>query len=229
MADLRGGYGDGEVLSGVSFLLEAGACGCLLGRNGAGKTTVMRSIMGYLKPSAGAVVLDNQPLIGLRPDEIARQGVGYVPEDRGIFPDLTVEENLQVTRASGVRRDLQSIYADFPVLRERRRQRGGTLSGGEQQLLSIARALMGGPRVLLLDEPSEGLAPLVIRGLAREIATLRSAGLTVLIAEQNLEFARSVADVIFVLDRGKICFSGPYGQLEADAALKKRHLFVSHG
>jgi branched-chain amino acid transport system ATP-binding protein len=204
-------------------------CGCLLGRNGAGKSTVMRSIMGFLHPSAGDIRFDNGSLIGKPPDRVARTGIGYVPEDRGIFPHLSVEENLRVTRRCGPwPMDLAAVYELFPLLAERRRQASGTLSGGEQQLLSIGRALMGGPSLLLLDEPSEGLAPLVIRSLGNDIRRLREAGMTILLAEQNMEFARSVSDMVFVLDRGQICFQGTFDELERDAELKQRHLLVGH-
>jgi len=229
VSSLRVGYGQGDVLTGVSFGLPKGVSGCLLGRNGAGKSTVLRSIMGFLRPSAGDIGFGEESLVGWTPDRVARSGIGYVPEDRGIFPNLSAEENLRVTRPCGPQpMDLAGIYDLFPILAERRKQAAGTLSGGEQQLLSVGRALMGGPRLLLLDEPSEGLAPLVIRSLGNDIRRLRQAGMTILLAEQNIEFARSVSDVVFVLDRGQICFQGTFDELERDSELKHRHLFVGH-
>lgn len=226
---LRVGYGQGDVLTGVSFDLQKGVAGCLLGRNGAGKSTVMRAIMGFLQPSAGDIRFGDVSLVGRTPDRVARSGIGYVPEDRGIFSNLSVEENLRVTRPCGSNPvNLAAIYDLFPILAERRKQPGGTLSGGEQQLLSIGRALMGGPSLLLLDEPSEGLAPLIVRSLGRDIRRLREAGMTILLAEQNIEFARSISDAVFVLDRGQICFHGTFEELERDPELKSRHLSVGH-
>jgi branched-chain amino acid transport system ATP-binding protein len=227
IANLRAGYGQGDVLFDVSLTVPDRTSVCLLGKNGAGKSTLMRSVMGLLRTSAGTISYLGQDIGGHTSDRISRAGIGYVPEDRGIFPRLTVEENLRVTRRCGREfRTLPEIYESFPILGERRRQLGGTLSGGEQQLLSIARALMGGPSLLLLDEPSEGLAPLIIRSLTDEIRKLKAAGLTILFAEQNLEFARGISDLVYVIDKGEIRFQGTFNELERDPELKQRHMFV---
>jgi branched-chain amino acid transport system ATP-binding protein len=227
ITNLRTGYGQGDVLFDVSLTVPAGKSVCLLGKNGAGKSTLMRSIIGLLRKSAGTIEYRGQDIGGYASDSISRAGIGYVPEDRGIFAKLTVEENLRVTRrCSSQFRTLTEIYEIFPILGERRRQLGGTLSGGEQQLLSIARALMGGPNLLLLDEPSEGLAPLVIGGLIDDILKLKRAGLTILFAEQNLEFARRISDFVYVIDKGEIRFHGTFDALERDPELKRKHMFV---
>jgi branched-chain amino acid transport system ATP-binding protein len=228
LADIHVGYGQGPVLAGVSLRVEKGTVACLLGRNGVGKTTTMRTIMGLLRPDAGLVRFNGQAISGLPAHRIARLGVGYVPEDRRIFPKLTVDENLHVTRTTDTADGwtIARIYELFPDLRERRRQIATTMSGGQQQMLCIARALMGNPHFILLDEPSEGLAPLVIEELATLIIGLKIKGLTILLAEQNLEFARAISDQVYILDKGQVQFSGTFENLMQDSDLARGHLFV---
>ena len=195
-------YGLSRVLFGVSLEVAAGECVSLLGRNGVGKTTTMRSIMGLTPPSRGRIVWRGRDITGWPPHRIARAGIGFVPEERRVFAELSVEENLEVgARAArrGGRWTIAAVGELFPVLRERRHQRGGLLSGGEQQMLTIARTLTGNPELLLLDEPSEGLAPLVVDMLRDKIAELKAQGLTILLAEQRVDFALALADRVYVL------------------------------
>ena len=218
--DLHTAYGLSRVLFGVSIDVAAGECVCLLGRNGVGKSTTMRSIMGLTPPRSGRVTFKGADITGWEPYRVARAGIGFVPEDRRIFADLTVWENLDV----GQRRDgawtLERVFELFPTLRTLTGRNGGYLSGGEQQMLTIARTLMGNPELLLLDEPSEGLAPLVVDHLGEQIARLKSAGLTILLAEQNTEFSLQLADRVYVLEKGAIRFSGAAAELRDNAALR---------
>jgi branched-chain amino acid transport system ATP-binding protein len=220
-------YGLSRVLFGVSLEIEAGECVCLLGRNGVGKTTTMRSVMGLTPPSAGRILWQGRDIAGWAPHRVARVGIGYVPEDRRIFAELSVWENLEVG-ARAARRPgrwtIEAVGELFPVLRERRDQRGGFLSGGEQQMLTIARTLTGNPELLLLDEPSEGLAPLVVDTLRDKIAELKAQGLTILLAEQRVDFALALADRVYVLERGAVRFSGAAAELREDKALVDRLL-----
>ena len=222
--DVHTAYGLSRVLFGVSIEVRAGECVCLLGRNGVGKTTTMRSIMGLTPPSAGRIVWKGKDVTGWPPYRVARAGIGFVPEDRRIFADLTVWENLDV--ASRAARTVTGgftvaqVLELFPKLRELVNRPGGFLSGGEQQMLTIARTLMGNPELLLLDEPSEGLAPLVVDHLREQIARLKHEGLTILLAEQNVEFSLVLADRVYVLEKGTIRFSGPAERLRADDALR---------
>ena len=220
-------YGLSRVLFGVSLEIEAGECVCLLGRNGVGKTTTMRSVMGLTPPSAGRILWQGRDIAGWAPHRVARVGIGYVPEDRRIFAELSVWENLEVgvraARRPG-RWTIEAVGELFPVLRERRDQRGGFLSGGEQQMLTIARTLTGNPELLLLDEPSEGLAPLIVDTLRDKIAELKAQGLTILLAEQRVDFALALADRVYVLERGAVRFSGPAAELREDKALVDRLL-----
>ncbi len=225
--DLHTAYGLSRVLFGVSLEIGSGECVCLLGRNGVGKSTTIRSIMGLTPPQAGRVVWKGVDITGWPPYRIARAGIGFVPEDRRIFADLTVWENLDVaSRAAPVRGgparlwSIERVFELFPKLAELTRRNGGFLSGGEQQMLTIARTLMGNPELLLLDEPSEGLAPLVIDHLRDQIARLKREGLTILLAEQNVEFSLALADRVYVLEKGTIRFSGPASRLRDDAALR---------
>jgi branched-chain amino acid transport system ATP-binding protein len=221
--DLETAYGLSRVLFGVSLSVDAGECVCLLGRNGVGKSTTMRSIMGLTPPHAGRVVFGGVDITGWEPYRVARAGIGFVPEDRRIFADLTVWENLDVARRAA-RADggftLERVFALFPKLSELTHRNGGYLSGGEQQMLTIARTLMGNPTLLLLDEPSEGLAPIVVDHLRDQVARLKREGLTILLAEQNTEFSLSLADRVYVLEKGSIRFSGPAARLRDDAALR---------
>jgi branched-chain amino acid transport system ATP-binding protein len=220
-------YGQSRVLFGISLEIAAGESVCLLGRNGVGKTTTMRSVMGLTPPTSGRVLWQGRDITGWPPHRVARAGIGFVPEDRRIFAELSVRENLEVGARAGRRSGRWTIDAVgelFPVLRERRDQRGGLLSGGEQQMLTIARSLTGNPELLLLDEPSEGLAPLVVDTLLTKIAELKAQGLTILLAEQRVDFALALADRVYVLEKGTVRFSGPADELRGDRALLDRLL-----
>jgi branched-chain amino acid transport system ATP-binding protein len=223
-------YGLSRVLFGISLEVRAGECVCLLGRNGVGKTTTMRAIMGLTPPSRGSVLWQGRDIAGWAPHRVARAGIGFVPEDRRIFAELSVWENLDVAaRAAGTARrsqrwTIEAVYALFPALRELGDRRGGFLSGGEQQMLTIARTLMGDPELLLLDEPSEGLAPLVVETLRLKIGELKAHGLTILLAEQGVDFSLALADRVYVLEKGMIRFSGAAGELRQDKALLDRLL-----
>jgi branched-chain amino acid transport system ATP-binding protein len=223
-------YGGSHVLQDVSLRLGAGEAVALLGRNGAGKTTLIRSIVGFTAPREGRIRLEGREIQRLAPARIARLGIGLVPQGRRIFAPLSVVENLQI----GARGDrepgrwtLERIYTLFPRLRERATQGAGTLSGGEQQILAIGRALMTNPKALLLDEPSEGLAPLVVREVGRVLATLKREGLPILLVEQNFPLALRVADRVYVMSKGQIVYSGAPAALAADEEIKRRFLGVS--
>ncbi len=225
--EIHTAYGLSRVLFGVSVEVRPGECVCLLGRNGVGKSTTMRSIMGLTPPQAGRVTWKGTDITGWEPYRVARAGIGFVPEDRRIFADLTVWENLDVasraSRQAGrspLRFTPDRVFDLFPTLRELSGRNGGFLSGGEQQMLTIARTLMGNPEMLLLDEPSEGLAPLVVDHLHEQIARLKAEGLTILLAEQNVDFSLTLADRVYVLEKGSIRFSGPAARLREDEALR---------
>jgi branched-chain amino acid transport system ATP-binding protein len=218
--DVHTAYGLSRVLFGVSLEVAAGECVCLLGRNGVGKSTTMRSIMGLTPPQAGRITWKSVDITGWPPYRVAQAGIGFVPEDRRIFADLTVWENLDVAAKPGGAWTVERVFDLFPKLRELTRRNGGYLSGGEQQMLTIARTLMGNPELLLLDEPSEGLAPLVVDHLREQIARLKHEGLTILLAEQNTEFSLALADRVYVLEKGSIRFSGPAARLRDDQALR---------
>jgi len=221
-------YGESHVLHGVSLRVGAGEAACLLGRNGAGKTTTVLTIMGYLAPRPGRIVFGGRDIAGWAPHRIARAGFGFVPQERGVFPSLTVQENLTVAARAGpaARWTLAEIYRVFPRLEERRRNLGFQLSGGEQQMLAIARALMLNPRLLVLDEPSEGLAPMIVREIVAIMKSLKEQGLALLLVEQNLQVALDVGDRHYVLSKGAICFSGPREELEHNNEVLKRYLAV---
>jgi len=221
--DLHAAYGLSRVLFGISLEVQRGECVCLLGRNGVGKTTTIRAIMGLTPPSSGKVLWQGEDVTGWSPNRAARSGVGFVPEDRRIFAELTVWENLDVAQRAASRPGrwtVDSVYELFPKLRELANRAGGNLSGGEQQMLTIARTLMGNPELLLLDEPSEGLAPLVVEHLLEQVQKLKRDGLTILLAEQGVEFSLALADRAYVLEKGAVRFSGPASQLREDAALR---------
>ena len=222
--EIHTAYGLSRVLFGVSVEVRAGECVCLLGRNGVGKSTTMRSIMGLTPPQAGRVTWKGVDITGWDPYRVARAGIGFVPEDRRIFADLTVWENLDVASRARERNQgrftVERVFDLFPKLRELSSRNGGHLSGGEQQMLTIARTLMGNPELLLLDEPSEGLAPLVVDHLGEQVARLKGEGLTILLAEQNVEFSLALADRVYVLEKGSIRFSGPAGRLRDDERLR---------
>jgi branched-chain amino acid transport system ATP-binding protein len=211
-------YGPTEVLREVSFTVPARTIVALLGGNGSGKTTVLNALSGLVPPRAGTVLLDGEPITGVSPDRVVRRGIVQIPQGREVFADMTVEDNLAVGAAirrdrRAIRQDLEAIFGLFPTLRERRRMRAGTLSGGEQTQLSIGRALMARPRLLLMDEPSVGLAPLVVETVIQTTRTLRARGLTILLVEQNVGVAAAVADQAHVLKDGVIAYSGPAREL----------------
>ena len=220
-------YGAGHILHGVDLTMPPAKVTAVLGRNGVGKTTTVRTIMG-LVPARGRVWLDDTDIAGWPPHRIARAGVAYVPEGRLIFPDLTVVENIRVAeRVPAKQWTLRRLFDLFPALAERARNKGAQLSGGEQQMLAVARALATDPKVMLLDEPSQGLAPLVVRELARVITRLRDEGVTVLLVEQNLKFAESVADEVAMLVKGRTVYQGTLAAFQAEReTLKARYLTV---
>jgi branched-chain amino acid transport system ATP-binding protein len=223
---VQAGYGLSRVLHGVTLVARAGEVVSLLGRNGAGKSTTLKAAVGLVEVTGGVVRFDGRVITRRPTHEIGRLGVGYVPEDRRIFSDLTVAENLSVgARGTGVW-SAARVYQFFPKLEELARRRAGSLSGGEQQMLTVARTLMGNPRVLLLDEPSEGLAPVIVRALGDQIAALKREGLTILLSEQNLKFAARLADRAYIIEKGEIRFEGPMASLMADEAVRRKYLTV---
>ena len=222
LEEIHTAYGLSRVLFGISLEVNQGECVCLLGRNGVGKTTTMRSVMGLTPPSAGRVRFKSRDITGWPPYRVARAGIGFVPEDRRIFAELSVWENLDVARRAAARPGrwtIEAVTELFPVLGTLRDRQGGFLSGGEQQMLTIARTLMGNPELLLLDEPSEGLAPLVVEALLVKIGELKAQGLTILLAEQGIEFSLALADRVYVLEKGAVRFAGSAAALKADRAL----------
>nr|WP_314074010.1 ABC transporter ATP-binding protein [uncultured Roseococcus sp.] len=230
VTDLHAHYGRAHILQGVTLRAGEGEVLALLGRNGAGKSTTMKSIMGLLRPTSGAVRFRGEDIAGREPFEIARRGIGYVPEERRIFTELSVLENLEVGRMPA-REGLapwtaERVFALFPSLGAMRKRAGGRMSGGEQQMLTIGRTLMGNPRLILLDEPSEGLAPVIIERMAEAILALKREGLTVMLSEQNLHFARLVSDRACVLEKGAIRWEGRMEALMADEAARAQYLTV---
>ena len=225
-------YGPSRVLHGVTLEASAGEVVSLLGRNGAGKSTTLKSIVNLVEITAGAVRFDGRDITRLATHEISRLGIGYVPEDRRIFSDLTVEENLRVgakgngAQGGGAGWTAARVYEFFPTLAQMAGRRGGSLSGGEQQMLTVARTLMGNPRLLLLDEPSEGLAPVIVKALAEQITALKREGLTILLSEQNLKFAARLADRAYIIEKGQIRFEGPMRRLVEDEAIRRAYLTV---
>ena len=224
---LRAGYGPAEILFGVSLKLARGEVAALMGRNGAGKSTTLKAIMGLLPPRAGQVRFAGQEIAGLPAFRIARLGLGYVPEDRRIFTDLTVAENLEVGRRAARGHagwTPERLFEIFPNLAAMRGRRAAAMSGGEQQMLAIARTLMGNPDAVLLDEPSEGLAPVILELMAEAVLSMKREGIAVLLSEQNFDFAAAVADRAYVIERGEIRYDGSMAALEADPALRAQHL-----
>jgi len=223
-------YGRAHILQGVSLEARAGEVVALLGRNGAGKSTALKSIMGLVPAARGEVTFEGRRIERLLPYRIARLGLGYVPEERRIFTDLTVMEKLEVGRQSA-RGDApvwteERLFALFPNLAGMRDRPGGRMSGGEQQMLTIARTLMGNPRCVLLDEPSEGLAPIIVEQMAHSIRTLKGEGLSVLLCEQNLHFSQAVADRAYIIEKGQIRFGGTMAELASDSSLREQYLSV---
>jgi branched-chain amino acid transport system ATP-binding protein len=227
--DLVAGYGAGAVIHGVTIDVDAAEVVCLLGRNGAGKSTTLRSIMGLTPPRSGRVAFMGEEIAGRPAFEIARLGIGFVPDDRRIFVDLTVEENLQIVRRV-MRREgnwtLDRVFELFPVLAELRRKSAAGLSGGEQKMLAIGRALMGNPALLVLDEPSEGLSPLMVKTLIAAIHQIRTERVTLLLADQNVKFARRVGDRAYIMEKGRIPYSGGMAELWDNEEVVGRYLAV---
>ena len=217
-------YGLSHILFGISLEVYAGQIVCLLGRNGAGKTTTLKSIMGLNPPSAGRIRFNKEDITGVAPYRLARKGIGYVPDDRRIFADLSVGENLEIaarTGPGGEEWDKEKVYDLFPALKAMDNRRGGLLSGGEQKMLAIARALMTNPQFVLLDEPTEGLAPALVKTLEKRIRKLKEAGLTVLLAEQNIKFTLGLSDYGYIIDNGRICYQGPVNELIDNEEVKR--------
>ena len=230
VSDLHAYYGRAHILQGVSLEARAGEVVALLGRNGAGKSTTMKSIVGLVPPAAGTMTFVGTRIERLATHRIARLGLGYVPEERRIFTELSVMENLEVgrqpPREGAPTWTEDRLFALFPNLAGMRDRLGGRMSGGEQQMLTVARTLMGNPRCLLLDEPSEGLAPIIVEQMAQSIRALKAEGLCVLLSEQNLHFSRSVADRAYIIEKGQMRFAGTMTQLAADPLLREQYLSV---
>jgi ABC-type branched-subunit amino acid transport system ATPase component len=229
VAELRSGYGRLEILQGVSIEVPAGVIVGVIGPNGAGKSTLLKAVFGYLPLFSGRVTLDQQPLAGLRPDQVLRRGVGFVAQAGGLFADMTVHDNLALGGYSlasrhAVAAALDAVYEQFPLLRDRRRQLAGSLSGGEQRALALARALVVRPRLLLLDEPSAALAPRLIEDVYATIVRLNRMGIALLIVEQNVEMILSVAHRVFVLDLGRNAFDGNPAELRASDRIRRLYL-----
>jgi branched-chain amino acid transport system ATP-binding protein len=227
---LNAGYGRAHILTDVALEVARGEVMALLGRNGAGKSTTLKSIMGLVRPQSGEIVYDGRRIDRLPPYRIARAGLGYVPEDRRVFTDLSVLENLDVGRlrpgAGAEGWTPEKLFALFPNLAQARDRPAGRISGGEQQMLAIARTLMGNPSCILLDEPSEGLAPVIVDQMAAAVRELKSSGVSVLLSEQNLRFAAQIADRATIIENGRIRFSGTVAELAADEGARRRYLAV---
>ena len=223
-------YGLSHILFGVSLDVGEGEVVCLLGRNGAGKTTTMRSIMGLTPPKEGRILFKGMEIQGLPPHRIAKMGIGFVPGERRIFPDLTVRENLEIAEKPGsdgsFRWDIEKVYELFPKLREIECRRAGCLSGGEQQMLAIGRALMGNPDLLLLDEPTEGLAPVVVKTLEEQIRKLKETGISILLAEQNIKTAMNLGDRVYIIEGGRIKYHGSMEDFKNRPEIRERYLTV---
>jgi branched-chain amino acid transport system ATP-binding protein len=224
--DIHTYYGDSYILQGVSLQVNPGEVVCLLGRNGAGKTTTIRSIIGFSPPRAGKIIFNTREITRLPAHRIARAGIGLVPQGRGVFPTLTVRENLLLAahKKTGASWDLNTVYAQLPRLREREHHHGNELSGGEQQMLAIGRALMANPALMLMDEPTEGLAPLIVREIARLLLELKQKKQSILLVEQSLPLALELADRIYVMSKGRIVFEGSPRALFENADVKKQYL-----
>ncbi|MFC9480691.1 ABC transporter ATP-binding protein [Streptomyces griseus] len=227
--DLRVAYGKIEAVKGISFTVEAGQVVTLIGTNGAGKTTTLRTLSGLLKPLSGRILFEGKPLTNIPAHKIVSLGIAHSPEGRHIFPRLTIAENLLLgaylrNDKAGIEKDVQRAYGLFPILGERRKQAAGTLSGGEQQMLAMGRALMSQPKLLMLDEPSMGLSPIMMQKIMETIVELKAAGTTILLVEQNAQAALSLADQGHVMEVGKIVLSGPGSDLLHDESVRKAYL-----
>ena len=226
--DINTFYGISHILFNISMEINEGEVVCILGRNGVGKTTTLKTIMGLTPSSSGSILFEGFDIRGKQPFEIARIGIGFVPEDRIIFPDLTVKENLEM----GIKRkrkghwSLEQVYKMFPILKQREAQMGSTLSGGEQQMLTIARTLMGNPRLLMLDEPSEGLAPLIVKELTSQIQSLKTEGMPILLSEQNASFTLDLSDRAYILEKGHVQWAGEVDELRETPDIMKTYLGI---
>jgi len=224
-------YGTSHILFGISLKVNRGECVCLLGRNGVGKTTTLKTIMGLAHAKQGTITYNGKNLTGLPPYEIARMGIGYVPDERLIFPDLTVRENLEIAAKEPVTSDtapwtVERVYELFPILEPLDGRPGGYLSGGEQQMLTCSRTLMGNPSLMLLDEPVEGLAPVVVQEVTHQIKHLKKMGLTILLAEQNIQFATEISDRAYVIEGGQVRYEGTMAELERQPDIKEKYLMI---
>jgi branched-chain amino acid transport system ATP-binding protein len=227
--DLHAHYGKSHILHGVSLEVDAGEIVCILGRNGVGKSTTLKSVMGLVAPSRGRVSFKGTPIAGMPPFRIARLGLGYVPEERRIFPTISVRENLLMGIKRGLRHGgwtPERVYEFFPRLKEREHQRAGTLSGGEQQMLTMGRTLMGNPELLLVDEPTEGLAPMIVEQVEGILTAIHKSGTPVLLVEQSMETALALAQRVYVMSKGQIVFSGSMRELQASDSVRKQYLEV---
>ena len=226
-------YEKSHILHGVSLSLKEGELVCLLGRNGVGKSTALKSVMGIVQPREGSILFGGEELIGREPYQISRMGIGFVPEDRRIFPSLTANENLLM----GIRRGkneapskqgwtIEKVYEDFPQLKERKNSKGAHLSGGEQQMLTVARTLMGNPELMLIDEPTEGLAPTIVKDVLNMLSAIRESGVAILMVEQNFKASIKIADRFYIMSKGQIVFEGDGEALQAAEEVRKRYLEV---
>ncbi len=229
MLDVRGihtYYGQSHILFDVSMSLRKGEIVGLLGRNGAGKTTTMKSVCGMLRPKEGAILFDGEDVTGRKPFQLVRRGICYVPDDRRIFADLTVEDNLEIVYRRTGEWNRNRVYDLFPPLREIAGRRGGFLSGGERAMLALGRALMSSPKLLLLDEPTEGLAPLIVKSLEEQILRLKDAGISILLSEQNLKSSLRLIDRAYIIDNGRIRYQGTVKELDNNEEIRKMHLMI---
>lgn len=227
LVDIHTYYGESYVLHGISMAVQRGTIIALLGRNGMGKTTTIRSIIGFTPPRSGVVRFNERDITHLKPYQIAQMGIGLIPQGRNIFPSLSVKENLTMASRAGSNVEgwsLDRVYSQFPILGERANLRGNLLSGGEQQMLAIGRALMTNPALLLMDEPSEGLAPLIVRSIGSIIRQLKEDGFSILLVEQNLPMALAVADYAFIISKGKIVYESSSSELETNEEIKAKYL-----
>lgn len=228
LKDIHTYYGTSHILFGISMHIEEGESVCLLGRNGAGKTTTLKSIIGLSPPKKGSILFRGKEVAGKPPYRIARMGVGFVPDDRRIFPDLTVRQNIMLAKREleGSIWNLDRIYSLFPKLKDLDNNMGGHLSGGEQQMLTIARTLMTNPSLLLLDEPGEGLAPLVVKAMGEQLMEIKKLGVTMLICEHNVGLAMSLSDRAYVVDKGAIRYQGTISDLKTNEEVRRKYLMV---
>ncbi|HZW35884.1 MAG TPA: ABC transporter ATP-binding protein [Candidatus Deferrimicrobiaceae bacterium] len=219
-------YGQSHILFDVSLSLKKGEIVGLLGRNGAGKTTTMKSICGMLHPGEGRLIFEGEEVTGRKPYQLVRRGICYVPDDRRVFADLTVDDNLAIVYRRTAEWSRERVYDLFPPLKDIPGRRAGFLSGGEKAMLALGRALMSGPKLLLLDEPTEGLAPLIVKSLEEQILKLKDAGISILLSEQNLKSSLALIDRAYIIDNGRICYQGTVKELENNEEIKKMHLMI---